>query len=185
MVIWVIKIFFVYFFCVSLPPLLNISASGKSMPFLSFIVAIFVCKIPLVSLIFLKRCQTYSIYFPSYCFPVFLFTDCVERLSYLSLEKIPESPLECKFKTVSPKGIQTWIFIGRTHAESESPIFWPPDVRNWLIGKDPDVGKDWRKEEKGMTENEMIGWHHRLNGHEFEQALGVDDGQGGLAYCSP
>ena len=81
--------------------------------------------------------------------------------------------------------IQSWMFIGRTDAEAETPIFWLPDAKNWLIGKDPDAGKDWRWEEKGMTEDEMVRWHHRLNGHEFEQALGVGDGQGGLACCSP
>ena len=78
------------------------------------------------------------------------------------LEKTHDSPLDS-----SPKGNQPWIFIGRTDAEAETPILWPPDAKNWLIGKDPDVGKDWRQEEKGMTEDEMVGWHHRLNGHEF------------------
>ena len=85
---------------------------------------------------------------------------------------------------VSPKGDQPWIFIGRTDAEAEAPILWPPDVKSWLIGKDPDVGKDWRQE-KGMTEDEIVGWHHRLTGHEFEQALGDGEGQGGLVCCSP
>ena len=75
------------------------------------------------------------------------------------------------------------MFIGRTGAVAETPILWPPVEKNWLLGKDPDAGKDWRQEEKGMTEDEMVGWHHRLNGHEFEQALGVGDGQGGLAWC--
>ena len=85
------------------------------------------------------------------------------------LEKTLESPLDCKEITpVHPKGNQPWIFIGRTDAEAETPILWPPDAKNWLIGKDPDAGKDWRQEEKGMTEDEMVGWHHRLNGHEFE-----------------
>ena len=80
-----------------------------------------------------------------------------------------ESPLDCKeIKPLNPKGNQSWIFIGRTDAEAETPILWPPDASNWLIGKDPDAGKDWRWEEKGTTEDEMIGWHHRLNGHEFE-----------------
>ena len=97
------------------------------------------------------------------------------------LEKIPESPLNCKIKPVNPKGNQSWIFIGRTDAEA--PILWPPDVKNWLIGKDPDAGKDWRQE-KGMTEDEMVRWHHRVNGHEFEQAPGVGDGQGSLACCT-
>ena len=102
-------------------------------------------------------------------------------------EKILESPLDCKeIQLVHPKGnIQSWIFIGRADAEAETPILWPPDAKNWLIGKDPDAGKDCRQEEKGMTEGEVIGWHHRLNGHEFEQALGVSDGQGDLACCSP
>ena len=84
-----------------------------------------------------------------------------------------------------PKGNQSWIFIGRTDAEAETPIVWPPNVKNWLIGKDLNAGRDWRHKEKGMTEDEMVGWHHRLNGHEFEQALGVGDGQGSLACCSP
>ena len=100
------------------------------------------------------------------------------------LEKTLESPLDCKeIQPVHPKGNQSWIFIGRTNAEA--PILWPPDVKNWLIGKDPDAGKDWRQEEKGMTEDEMVGWHHRLDGHEFEQTPGVGDGQGSLACCSP
>ena len=85
------------------------------------------------------------------------------------LEKTLESPLDCKeIKQVNPKGNQSWIFIGRTGAEAETPILWPPDGKNWLIGKDPDAGKDWRQEEKGTTEDEMVGWHHRFYGHEFE-----------------
>ena len=84
-----------------------------------------------------------------------------------------------------PKGNQRWIFIGRTDADAEAPILWLPDANNGLIGKDLDAGKDWRQEEKGMTEDEMVGWHHRLYGHEFEQALGVSDGQGSLACSSP
>ena len=96
-----------------------------------------------------------------------------------------ESPLDCKeIEPVNPKGNQSWIFIGRTDAEAETPILWPPDVKNWLVGENPDAGKDWRQE-KGMTENEMVGWHHQLNGHEFEQAPGVGDGQGSLVFCSP
>ena len=80
-----------------------------------------------------------------------------------------ESPLDCKeIQPVYPKGNQSWIFIGRTDAEAETPIFWPPDLKNWLTRKDPDAGKDWRWEEKGLTEDEMVGWHHWLNGHEFE-----------------
>ena len=82
-----------------------------------------------------------------------------------------------------PKGNQSWI--GRADAEAETPILWPPDVKNWLTGKDPDAGKDWRQEKKGLTEDEMVGWHHQLDGHEFGQALGVGDGQGGLECCSP
>ena len=102
------------------------------------------------------------------------------------LEKTLESPLDCKeIEPIHPKGNQSWIFTGRTDAEAETPIFWPPDAKNWLIGKDPNVGKDWRQEEKGMTEDEMIGWLHQLDGHELEQALGAGDGQGGLACCSP
>ena len=101
-------------------------------------------------------------------------------------EKTLESPLDSKeIKPVHPKRNQFWIFIGRTDAEAETPILWPPDAENWLIGKDPDAGKDWRQEEKGMTEDEMVGWHHRLNGPMSEQAPGVGDGQGGQACCSP
>ena len=84
------------------------------------------------------------------------------------LEKTLENPLDCKeIKLIVPKGNQSWIFIGRTDAEAETPILWPPDVKNWLYRKDPDAGKDWRREEKGTTEDEMVGWHHWLNGHEF------------------
>ena len=102
------------------------------------------------------------------------------------LEKTFENLLDCKeIQPVSPKGNQSWIFIGRTDAEAETPILWPHDVKNWLIGKDSDAGKDWRQEEKGTTEHEMLGWHHRLDGHEFERAPGVGDGQGSLVYCSP
>ena len=95
-------------------------------------------------------------------------------------------PLDCKeIKPVNPKRYQPWIFIGRTDAEVESPILWPPDAKSWLIGTDLDAGKDWGQGEKGMTEDEMVGWHHWLNGPEFEQALGVGDGQGSLVCCSP
>ena len=97
-----------------------------------------------------------------------------------------ESPLDSReIKPVDPKGNQSWIFIGRTDAETEAPIIWPPDVKNWLLRKEKAGGKDWRQEEKGMTEDEMVGWYHQLNGHEFEQALGVGDEQGSLACCSP
>ena len=96
-----------------------------------------------------------------------------------------ESPLACKeIKSVNPKGNQPWIFIGRTDAEAKSPILWPPDAKNWLIGKDPDAGEDWGQE-KGKTENEIIGWHHQLNGYEFEKILRDSEGQGSLVYCSP
>ena len=101
------------------------------------------------------------------------------------LEKTLESPLDCKeIQPVYPKGKESWIFIGRTDFEAKALILWPPDVKNWLIGKDPDSGKYWRWEEKGSTEDEMVGWHHWLNGHEFEQSLGVGDGQGSLVCCS-
>ena len=87
-------------------------------------------------------------------------------------------------QTSNPEGNQSWMFIGRTDAEGETPILWPPDAKNWLIGKDVEAGKDWRQEEKRTTEDEMVGWHHRLDGHGFEQAPGVRDGQGSLACCS-
>ena len=97
-----------------------------------------------------------------------------------------ESPLDSKkIKPVNPKGNQPWIFIGRTDVETEAPILWPPDVKSLLIRKDPDAGKDWRQEEKGVTEDEMIGWNTQLNGHDFEQALGDGEGQGSLVFCSP
>ena len=93
-------------------------------------------------------------------------------------------PLDCKeIKPVNPKGNYSWIFVGRTGAEA--PILWPPDAKNWLLRKDPDAGNDWRQEEKGTTEDEMVGWHHQLDGHGFEQAPGVGEGHGSLACCSP
>ena len=98
------------------------------------------------------------------------------------LEKTLESPLDSKIKPVNPKGNQLCIFIGRTDAEA--PILWPPVVKNWLTGKDPDAGKDWEQEEKETTEDEMVGWHHQHNGHEFEQTVGDSEGQGSLACCS-
>ena len=101
------------------------------------------------------------------------------------LEKTLERPLDCKeFQPVSPKGNGSWIFIGRTDAEAEAPIVWLPDTKIRLIGKDPGDGKGWRQE-KGTTEDKMVGWYHWLNGHEFEQALENGEGQGSLAYCSP
>ena len=100
------------------------------------------------------------------------------------LEKTLESPLDCKeIQPVHPKGSQSWMFIGRTDVEAETPILWLPHANSWLIWKDPDVGKDGGQEEKQTTKNEMVGWHHRLNGHEFGWTPGVGDGQGGLA-CS-
>ena len=102
------------------------------------------------------------------------------------LEKTLASPLDCKeIQPVQPKGNQSWIFIGRTDDEAEGPIIWPPDVKSLLIIKDHDAGKDLGQEEKGTTEDEMDGWHHRLSGHEFEQALGDGEGQGNLVCCSP
>ena len=96
-----------------------------------------------------------------------------------------EIPLDCKIKPVNPKRNQPWIFIRRTHAEAEAPVLWPPDAKSRLIRKDPDAGKDWRQEEKGMTEHDLVGWHHWLNGHEFEQAPWDGKGQGSRVCCSP
>ena len=100
------------------------------------------------------------------------------------LKKTLESPLDCKeIQPVHPKGDQSWVFIGRNDAEAETPVLWPPHGKSLLIGKNPDAGRDWGQEEKGLTKDEMAGWHHRLNGHESELTLGVGDGQGGLACC--
>ena len=100
------------------------------------------------------------------------------------LEKTLESPLDCKkIQPVHPKGDQSWVLIGRTDVKAETPILCTCDVKNWLIGKDPDAGKDWRQEEKGMTEDEIVGWQHQLNGRGPGWTPGVDDGQGGLACC--
>ena len=100
------------------------------------------------------------------------------------LEETLESPLDCKnIQQVHPQGDQSWVFIGRTDVEPETPILWPPHVNRWLIWKDPDAGKDWGQEETRITEDEMVGWHHWLNGHEFGETPGVGDGQGGLACC--
>ena len=102
------------------------------------------------------------------------------------LEKTLESPLDCsEMEPVHSKGNQSLIFIGRTVAEAEAPVLWPPDAKNWLIRNVPDSGKDWRQEEKGTTEDKMPRWHHQINGHEFEQVLEVADGQGSLVCCSP
>ena len=101
------------------------------------------------------------------------------------LEKTLESPWDCKkIQPVHPQGDQSWVFIGGTDVEAETPLLWPPDAKSWLIWKDPDVGKDWKQEEKGMTEDEVVGWGHWLDGPVFEQALGVGDGQGSLVCCS-
>ena len=101
------------------------------------------------------------------------------------LEKPLESPLDCKeIQPVHPKGVQSWVIIGSSDVEAETPVLWPLDAKSWLIWKDPDAGKDWGQEEKGMTEDEMVGWHHRLDGHGFGWTPGVYDGQGGLACCS-
>ena len=100
------------------------------------------------------------------------------------LEKTLESPLDCmEIQPVHPKGDQSLVFIGRTDVEAETPILWPPDAKSWLIGKNPDAGKDWRQEQKGTTEYEIVGWHHLLDGHGFGQTPGVGNGQGGLACC--
>ena len=100
------------------------------------------------------------------------------------LEKTLESPLDYKeIHPVHPKGDQSWVFIGRTDSEAETPILWPPDVKSWLTGKDPDAGTDWRQEEKGTTEEEMLGWHHQLDGHGFGWTPGIGGGQGGLVCC--
>ena len=102
------------------------------------------------------------------------------------LEKTLESPLDCKeIQPVHPKGNQSWAFIGRTDAEAEAPILWPSDAKKWLIGKNPDAAKDWRQEEKGITEDEMVGWHHWLSGHEFELTPGIGDRRESLVCCSP
>ena len=101
------------------------------------------------------------------------------------LEKTLESPLDCKeIQPVHPKGDQSWVFFGKKDAKAETPVLWPPHAKSWLIGKDSDAGRDWVQGEKGTTEDEMAGCHHRLDGCEFEWTLGVGDGQGGLACCN-
>ena len=105
-----------------------------------------------------------------------MYAYCILRGSLL------ESPLDCKIKPVNPKEHEPWVFIRRTDTESEDPILWPTDTKSWLIGKDPDAGKDWGQEEKGATEDEMVGWYQWLNGHELEQAQGDGEGQGSLAF---
>ena len=106
------------------------------------------------------------------------------RIDAVVLEKILEHLLDCKeIQPVHHKGDQPWVFVGRTDAEAETPILWPPHAKSWLIGKHRDAGRVWGQGEKGMTEDEMAGWHYRLDGHEFECTMGVGDGQGGLACC--
>ena len=100
-------------------------------------------------------------------------------------EKLLRLPWTARRSNQSILKDQSWIFIGRTDAEAEAPVLWTPDVKNWLTRKDPDAGKDWRKGKKGTTKDEIVGWHHWLDGHKFEQAPGADDGQGSLACCSP
>ena len=101
------------------------------------------------------------------------------------LEKTLESPLDCKeIQPVHSEGDQSWVFFGKNDAKAETSVLWPPHVNSWLIGKDCDAGRDWGQEEKGTTEDEMAGWHHWLDGHEFEWTPGVGDGQGGLACCN-
>ena len=149
------------------------TAAFKAPPSMGFSRQEYWSGAPLPSYIYIYKTVFVTVY-DSWCF------------STVVLEKSLESPLDCKeIQPVHPKGNQSWVFIGRTDAEAETPVLSPPDEKSWLIWKDPDAGKDWGQEEKGMTEEEMVGWHHQLNGHEFEQALGVSDGQGGLACCSP
>ena len=102
----------------------------------------------------------------------------------LMLEKTPENPLDCKeIQPVHSEGDQPWVFFWRNDAKPETPVLWPPHMKSWLIGKDSYAGRDWGQEDKGKAEDEMAGWHHRLDGHEFEWTPGVSDGQGGLAWC--
>ena len=112
------------------------------------------------------------------------FDTCIYFEMITTIKLINTSINQSMIIPVNPKGSQSWIFIGRTDAEAETSILWPPDAKNWLIGKEPDAGKDWGQEEKGMTEDKMVGWHHLLDGHESEHALGVGDGQGSLACWS-
>ena len=110
-----------------------------------------------------------------------------EELMLLNcVEKTLESPMDCKeIQPVHSEGDQPWDFFGRNDAKVETPVLWPPHGKSWLIGKDSDAGRDWGQEEKGTPEDEMLGWHHQLDGHEFEWTPGVGDGQGGLLYCDP
>ena len=136
-----------------------------------------------------KVCLVKAIVFPAVMYECEL--DCEESWALKNwcfwtvvLEKTLESPLDCKeIQPVHSKGHQSWDFSGRNDAEAETPILWPPHAKSWLIEKDPDAGRDWGQEEKGMTEDEMAGWHHQLDGHEFEWTLRAGDGQGGLVCC--
>ena len=131
-----------------------------------------------------KRYMTWSICSVSSLNTCTLFTAQNWWFQTVVLEKTLESPLDCKeIQPVHPKADQSWVLIGRTDVEAETPILWPPDAKSWLIGKDPDAGSDWGQEEKGMIEDEMAGWHHQLDAHEFGWTPGVGDGQGGLACC--
>ena len=146
------------------------------------------------NLLFKSQCSKEYRLTNIYIFPVVMYgceLDCEESwvpknwcFWTVVSKKTLESPLDCKeIQPVHSKGDQFWVFIGRTDAEAETPILWPPHVKSWLIGKDPNAGRDWGQEEKGMTEDEIAGWHHRLDWHEFGWTLGVGDGQGGLACC--
>ena len=117
---------------------------------------------------------------------LFFYFSLEQDFRIVVLRKSLESPLDCKeIQPVNPKGSQPWIFIGMADAEAEALALWPPDAKSQLIGKAPDAGKDWRQEEKGTTEDKMVGWYHWVDGHEFEQAPWVGDGQGVLVCCSP
>ena len=129
--------------------------------------------------------HTYSQKVNSFAYMDLCWQNGISAFQIVVLEKTLESPLESKaIKVVNLKGIQPWIFTQRTDAKAEAPLLWPLDMKSWLIGKDPDFGKNWGQEMKGTKEDEMIGWHHWLNGHEFEQTLGDSEGQGSLACCS-
>ena len=117
--------------------------------------------------------------------PTLLFLFNVIRTLYISFTLVAKCLWQQGIQISQPRGNQSWVFIGRTDAEAEASILWPPDVKSWLLGKGPDAGKDWGQEEKGMTEDGVVRWHHQLNGHEFEQAPGDSEGQGSLACCSP
>ena len=138
----------------------------------------------------IQNCEEHNCLFESYAFVSFSPNPSTHIFSCRKKKRLKGCISICSLnsketKPVNPKGNKPWIFIGRTDAEAEAAILWPPDAKSWLIGKDLDAEKDWRWEEKGMTEDEMVGWHHQLNGHEFEQTLGVGDRQGNLVCCSP